>query len=897
MRPLLARLLALVGRGRLDDELSDEIAAHLELAIADHVAKGMSPEDARRAAAHKFGSALDTKEAYRARQGFPRLESLWRDVRHGARWLRKSRGVTTIVVGTVAIGIGLNTAVFSFINAMLLRSLPFPDADRLVAVWFTPAERPTLKTGTNPLGYFTIRDANHVFERVGAGRLTAAFNVGEDLPGGGGRIRVPAQWFTFDLIPVLGVSPAIGRWPTPDEQDVVVISDGLWHRLFGGSADVLGKKLRFDAFVGTIVGVTPAGFELVNPADFWLFQTDEALRGSLRSPSRIFSVVARLKPGVTVGRAQAEMTSLAAVLVDQMPDMNRGWSIHVETLQDVYVGEIREPLLVFQGAVFLVLLIACANAAGLLLAEASTRHGELTLRVALGASRWHIVRQLLTESLLLAVAGGALGLTLSWAGLRLFTHVPWQGMPAPAVVTLDSTVLGVALLMTIGSGMAFGVVPALSVSRSNAMATLRESTRSATTSAARQTLRSAFVVVQVSLALVLLVGAGLMIKSFLRLGTVQAGFDTVRLITFQVPFPRSFYTWDGNTSFVVELGSRIDRVSESIRERLAQVPGVESAALTVTPPLGGDPPRMSFMPEGRQLSPFERQAWSAEWYPVGFTYFRTLKIPLVAGRQFVEDDGDNGRAVAIVNATLANTFWPGERPIGQRIQLNLPHDPPREIVGVVGDVRQDRYQHSAAPQLYVPRVQLPRHMDMTLSQQIMLVNTFIARVGVDPAQLTPALRSAVADVDPTQVVTNLRTVDQYAAGQLNNLRAYTVVLSLFGGASVILAVIGIYGILTHFVSQRRREIGIRMALGARPAMVLRLVVRQGMLMMVTGITLGTVAALGLTRVLRSLLWGVTPTDPMTFGLVLLAFAVVGLLACAAPAWRASRIDPLIALRD
>jgi putative ABC transport system permease protein len=403
--------------------------------------------------------------------------------------------------------------------------------------------------------------------------------------------------------------------------------------------------------------------------------------------------------------------------------------------------------------------------------------------------------------------------------------------------------------------------------------------------------------VQVALALVLLVGAGLMINSFLRLGTVPVGFETEHLVTFQVPFPRSFYTWDGNLSYKVVLGPHIDRLSEDIRERLSQVPGVASAALTVTPPVGGDPLRMTFTPVDRQVAAFERQAWSAEWYPVGFTYFRTLKIPLVAGRQFVEDDTDTGRPVAIVNATLANTFWPGQDPIGKRILLSLPSDAPREIVGVVGDVRQDRYQRTGVPQLYVPRVQLPRRMDMTLSQQIMLVNTFIARVTVDPASLTPALRSVVADVDPTQVVTNIRTVEQYAAGQLNHLRAYTVVLSVFGSVSILLAVIGIYGILAHLVSQRRREIGIRLALGARPAMVLRLVVGQGLWMIAMGITLGTGAALGLTRVLGSLLWGVTPTDPLTFGLVLLTFSAIGLLACVAPGWQAVRIDPLMVLRD
>jgi putative ABC transport system permease protein len=882
-------------RWRTDKELDEEIAAHLDLEIQANLDRGLTLGEARAAALRRFGSRARVGERTRESDPLFVMSQIWSDLKHEVRSLVKRPGIGAAVVGSLALGIGANTMIFSVVNAVLLRSLPFPDADRLVAVWFTPSTQPDRKTGTNPLGYFTIRDDNHVFESVGAARLTAAFNVGEDSENAGARFRVPAQWFTFGMTNVLGVNPVLGRWPSQDEPLAIVISDGLWRRLFGAAPDVLGKKLRIDAFVVTVVGVMSPGFELVSPADFWLFQTDEALRTALRSNSRIYTLTARLKPGVTLEQAQAEMTRLAPFLAELMPETHTGWTIRVESLHDVYVAAFRTPLLVFQGAVFFVLLIACANVAGLLLSQASTRHRELVLRSALGASRRRIVGQLLTESLLLAGLGGASGVALSWAGLRVFTNLSSGGLPASSGVTLDSSVLGFTLLISIGSGVIFGVVPALQLSRPHALSILRASGRGVT--GAGQLLRSAFVVVQVALALVLFVGAGLLINSFVRLGTVQPGFDTRHLTTFQVPFPRSFYTWDGNTSYEVELTPRIDGLSESIRERLSTIPGVESATLTVTPPLGGEPPRMEFAAEDRLAASSERQVFSAEWYPTGLAYFRTLKIPLLGGREFEASDTDRGRPVAIISTTMARTFWPGEEPIGKRIQLNLPYDPPREIVGIVGDVRQSRYQRNPEPQLYVPRAQLPRRMAMTLSQQIMLLNTFVVRVRGDAAQMTPHLQTAVTKEDPTQVIINVRTVDQYAMGQLKDLREYTVVLTLFGVISVVLAGVGVYAVVSHGVIQRSREIGIRMALGAHPATVLRLVLGQGMLIIAVGAAVGVCASLILTRVIGTLLWGVTPTDPLTFILVLLALSFIGLVACYVPARRASRIDPLVVLND
>jgi putative ABC transport system permease protein len=812
----------------------------------------------------------------------------------------KRPGTAAVIVLSLALGIGANTLIFSLVNAALFRPLPYRDAERLAVLWFTPENQPNQKTGTNPLGYFTVRDSNRAFESVGAGRLTAAFNVAEDSPSGGGRIRVQGQWFTQGMVDVLGVNPQIGRWPD-SQQFETVISHGLWQRLFGGSNDVLGRKLRLDLGVATIVGVMAPGFEVLTPADVWIFQSDDAIRSLLRSPNRLFTLVARLKPGVTLEQAQTEATNLANVLAKENAATHQGWTIRAEPLRDVYFAGIRKPLLVFQGAVVFVLLIACANVAGLLLAETSMRHREFALRAALGSGRARIIKQLLTESVLLAATGGVVGIALAWIGLRFLSDLTAARMPAAAAVTLDMPVLALTLLMCAGSALIFGVLPAVHASRPNVMAVLKEAARGSTSGGARHAFRSGFVVIQVSLALVLLVGAGLMINTFIRLSAVDVGFDTRSLMTFQVPLPRSFYgATDRPTTMAggmeVGINQRLHVLTEQIRERISRIPGVVSAALTATPPLGGEPRHMELTREGQPAVLAGEHPW-AEWYPIGANYFRTLGLPVQRGRDFGAQDTDKGEPVAIIDEAMAASFWPNEDPIGKRIQLNLVYDQSRQIVGIVGNVRQNRYQRVSLPQVYVPRVQLPARMDMTDAQEVLLLNTYIARVSGDPARYAAAMRNAVAQVDPTQTVMNVRTIEEYAELQLTELRQSAALLTTLSSVAVILAVVGVFGIVAHTVSQRTQEIGIRVALGARSSSVLGLVLRQGMLLIGIGAVVGITASLLLSRLIQNFLWGVTPTDPLTFAVVVILLLLIGFAACLAPAQRALRIEPLKALRE
>jgi putative ABC transport system permease protein len=826
------------------------------------------------------------------------FEGILADLRYAARSFRRSPVFALTALGCLALGIGANILIFSLVNSILVRSLPYPNADRLAMVRFTPPNQPDQKLGTNAGSYFFVRQHNQVFESMGALRITG-FSVATE---GGelGRQWIQGGWVSPGLTDTLGVNPMLGRWFAKEDTAFnIVISYGLWQRMYGGTPDVLGKKLFLDTTPATIVGVMPRGYQTMNPdIDLWRLQPDENLANALRSPNRVFNMFARLKPGVTPERAQEELSAIVGPLGEEY-EMNRGWGLKLDTLREAYVGQLRRPLLVFQGAVLILLLIACANVAGLLLAQATTRHKELAMRAALGSTRMRVVRQLLTESVLLSLAGGALGMLLGWAGLRFFTVLAPTVLPGSGDVELDLPVFAFALLLSLATGVIFGVIPAIQISRPDLMEVLRESSRSTTGGGAGQRIRGAFVVIQVALSLVLLIGAGLLTHSLLRLNMVQPGLDPHGLVTFQIPFSRSLYRGTGQNTptggLMVEMTPRLNLLTEQVREKLAAIPGVESATIATTPPLSGPPRRFNFSKPGQNLSDAEKEAWSAEWYPISSGYFHTLKIPLIRGREFSMADSETGRPVAIINATMAQHFFPNEDPLGKQFTSDLLFDQPREIVGIVGDVRQDRYQFVPQPQMYVPRAQLPPKMDMTISFDI-LVATFLVRTNSDPAALVPALRKAAADVDRNQAINNVLTVEQYAAGQLQDLKHYAILLSIFGGISALLSFVGLFGVMAHAVSQRTNEIGIRVALGASAGSVMGLVARQGLILVAIGMVAGVTAATALTQVIARFLWGVTATDPLTFGLVLVAMALVALLACYIPARRALRIDPMIALR-
>ena len=522
------------------------------------------------------------------------------------------------------------------------------------------------------------------------------------------------------------------------------------------------------------------------------------------------------------------------------------------------------------------------------------------MRSALGSTRMRVVRQLLTESILLALGGGALGMLLAWAGLRSFSVLAPNLLPGTGDVQMNLPVFALGVLLSLATGFIFGAIPALQISRPDLMDALRDSSRSTTIGRAGQKVRGAFVVSQVALSLVLLVGAGLLTHSLIRLNMIRPGLNPRGLVTFQIPFSRTLYRGGGGNTptggLLVEMSPRLNVLTEQVRDKLAAIPGVESATIATTPPLSGPPRRLNFSRPERNLSESEKEAWSAEWYPISSSYFHTLQIPLIRGREFSTADSETSRPVAIINATMAQRFFPNEDPIGKQFTSELLYDQPREIVGIVGDVRQDRYQYTPQPQMYVPRAQLPAKMDMTLSFDI-LVATFVVRTNADPAALVPALRKTAAEVDPNQAINNVLTVEQYAAGQLQDLTHYTILLSIFGGISALLSFIGLFGVMANAVAQRTNEIGIRVALGATSASVLGLIVRQGLVLVGLGIAAGVTASSLVTQVIARFLWSVSPTDPLTFAAVIAGMAAVAMAACYIPARRALRIDPMSALRS
>ena len=823
--------------------------------------------------------------------------SWFRDVALSCRGLRRRPLFACVAVASLALGIGANALVFSVVDSVLLQPLSYPDADRLVTVWLTPPNEPDQRFGTNTGVYFTIRDNNTSFESFGTGRLNEAFTV--TLPDGTAH-WIPAQWFSQDLMETVGVQPLLGDWP-PKDPDGIAISHRLWQRLFGGAPNVLGSTVDLGVAIAPIQAVMPEGYQLLNPdTDAWVYQADEALIRAARSPNRLFTLVGRLKPGVTIDEAQSEMDNLAEVIGRDFPETHTGWGLKVESLRDASVGGWRQLLWIFQGAVLLVLLIACSNVAALVMSRAAARQKELAVRSALGAGRWRLVRQLLTDNLVLSVLGAAAGIWLAWLGVRGLVASEIEGFPRLAEVSMDWPVIALAGMMAFATGIVFGVLPALHVSRANLTAALREEGRGSSSGIGKQRLRAAFVVGQVSLALIILVSSGLVLRSFALINAAGLGFDPANLTVVELPFPRTYNRNTGENTpaggLLVEVDARFAEDSEAVVARLSSLPGVRSAAAAATAPLGGSPPHVAVHLEGETLSPSEQTARNVEWYPVSSAYFETLGIPILRGRAFDQGDRAESRPVAIINVAMAERFWPGQDPIGKSFQTDVVDAPATEVVGIVANVRQDRYQRVPQPQMYIPRRQVPLRMDNAVAVDL-LSTAVVVRTDRRLSGTDAALRSAVQEVMPTLPVSRIRAVEDYASGQVRDLRRATLLLSTFAIIAVALALIGIFGVVSHLVSQRTVEIGIRMSMGAQNKEVLWLVLRQGVVMISVGLVLGTGGALALTRLVDSLLYGVTAVDPLSFAAALLALTAVALLACYFPARRAMRIEPVIALRS
>jgi len=871
----------------------------LEAAYEDALADGLSEAEAEARALRSYDWRLLECELIRAEQplaaralqpslelieqrGGIRMESFIQDLRFGARMLMKNPGFTLIAVLTLALGIGANTAMFSVVNAVLLRPLPYPAAEQLVQLNHHYPKQ-NLRASVSPVSFAHYRQVSQSFAEIGAMTGWEANLTGQGEPERLRGARVTASFFH-----TLGVNVARGRGFTRDDDQpgrnrVVIVSDGLWRRRFGGAAELVNQTITINGENYIVIGVVPPGFEFGREfgetVEVWtpLAFTPEQL-DARQWRQEFLGVFARLKPNVTLPQAQAEMETIAAGVRQQQWPVGEaaGWSLLMRPLAEVVVGDVRRPLWMLLGAVGFVLLIACANVANLLLARAVARQKEIALRAALGATRRRVSAQLLAESLLLASLGGACGWLLAYGGVKLLTGVTQINLPRWHEVGLDWRVFGFTALVSLATGMLFGLVPAWQAVRVDLNELLKAGGRSEATG--RRPWRSGLVIVELALSLVLLIGAGLLVRSLQRVQQVNPGFRPAGLLVMQTALPRSRYRTPAQT----------DAFYQQLLGRMRALPGVQSVGATSILPLSGvSAPPSNFEIEGRAPAPGQVPPHGDRW-AITADYFQTMQIPLLRGRAFTESDQAESQTVAIIDESMARQHWPDENPIGKR--LSFQRDPQgnpvwREIVGLVGHVKPGSLEREARGQCYVP------HRQLSAGGMFLVVRT-----AHEPASLAASVRNVIRQADAELPVFRVTTMEQLVAASLAQRRFTLAAFGLFAGVALLLAAIGLYGVLAYVVAQRTHEIGVRLALGAQSGDVLRLIVGQGMKLALAGLLIGLGSALALTRLLQPLLFGVRATDPMTFGGIALLLLLVAFLACWIPARRATKVDPLIALR-
>ncbi|HKG60298.1 MAG TPA: ABC transporter permease [Pyrinomonadaceae bacterium] len=798
------------------------------------------------------------------------------DIRYAMRNLLRRPTFTLIAVVTLALGIGANTAIFSAINALLLKPLPFPDLDRVVAVWDKLPSRGVLHNEVTVANYLDWQSQTQSFEQLALYRWWSANLTGIDPPE-----RIQGFLVTANFLDVTGIKPIMGRNFSPEENQpgkdqVAIITHSLWQRRFGGDPNILNKTITLNGVVRTIVGVMPERFNFPKGAEVYgpVQMTPELMKSR---GSHGYYVIGRLKPGSSIQTAQAEIDNISARLEQQFPETNKGWGATVFPIVADTVRMYDTALWVMMAAVGFVLLIACANVANLMLARASGRQKEIAVRTALGASRWRIVRQLLTESLIVALIGGALGILIGFSGIDALR----AGNPGDAAkyaagwyqLGINPTVLLFTLGLSVVSGIVFGLAPALQVSKPNLNNSLKEGTRGTTGTTHR--LRSSLVVFEVALSLMLLVGAGLLTRSFLSLLRTDPGFNSDNVLTMALVLPVAKYKGE----------PAVAAFYNDLDQRVKAQPGVESAALVNFVPLGGANASDSYLVEG-EPEPAPGQEYDGRYRVATPDYFRTMDISIVRGRAFTEQDKAGALPVVIVNETLARKHWPGQDPLGKRIRFYGPLEraPWLQVVGVIKDVKHE-LNIPVEPEYYLPHAQ-----DSWASMVL------VARTTVDPASLAAALRQQVWAIDKDQPVFDVKTMQEVRSTSVAIYSFSSVMLAIFAGVALVLAAVGIYGVMAFAVTQRTQEIGIRMALGARTADVLKLVVTHGMKLALLGIVIGLAGSWALTRFIGKLLVGVQPTDLLTFSLVSLSLLVAAFVACYLPARRATKVDPLVALR-
>jgi putative ABC transport system permease protein len=874
----------------IDADVDDELRFHLDMRARDYETRGLPADDARRAAAERFGDVEGIEGALRAhdrrrergRQRKEYMSDLTADLRYGLRAFARAPGFTSVALITLALGIGATTAIFSVVNAVILRPLPYADADRLVQVWMDNRRMGLREDLHSYANYADLRDQNRVFSGMAA-YFTSGYNVtagcseSECEPQ-----RVATLFSTADLAQVLRVSPAMGRTFTveedaPGRDGVVLISHGLWTRMFASDQNILGRPIRLNGRERTIIGVMPPGFAVPSrDTELWvpmaLTDDNKQSRGSFG-----FWSVARLKDGIEFSRAVADLNAIAKRLEEQFPG-NRDFGAYAVPLPEQVVGRtLRTSLWVMMAAVAAVLLIACANVANLMLSRAAVREREISVRVALGAARTRLVRQLLTESVLLSVLGAALGTGLAWVGLRLLVGMAPEDIPRLDEIRIDLPILAMTLGLAVITGITFGLAPALQSSRIAVGGALRDAIRGGTSGRRAQRLRRTLVAAQIALVVVLLTGAGLLIRSFLHLQRVDLGFRPDHLLTMRYVLPGAKYsTPQARVAF-----------HASILERTRQLPGVEDAAFISDIFLSATPNSTTISIDGREL-PLQEQGIEVPIDAVSPEYFKVMGIRMLRGRTFTAADNLEAPQVVIINESMARHFWPNEDAVGKRFRYGGPQStaPLMEIVGVVADMRRTGFDSPVRYETFRPHTQR-----VTGSLRL------VVRTKGDPLAMVTPVRAQIRSVDPEQPVFEIASMDQLLGSMIAQRRFSMTLLGTFAALALLLGVVGVYGVTSYLVAQRTREVGVRLALGAQPNQVVGMVVRQGMVVAAVGLAVGLAGAVVAGRFMTGLLYGVSPFDIATLAAVAVVIGLATLAANWVPALRAAHVDPLTALRN
>jgi putative ABC transport system permease protein len=882
IKTLCSRIRGWFTRARVDQDFDQELSSHLEMLTSENVKQGMSPDKAKRAAQMRLGGVTQLKETNRELRGLPMLETFLQDVRYALRMLRKNPGFTSIVILTLALGIGANTAIFSVVYAVLLKPLPYANAGQLVNVFETRLQDGIQKSGWSYESFKELREQNTVFSEV------AGFAQHQlTLTGSGEPSVVTTSVVTPEFFTVFGAKPLAGRTFSPEDGNrgaapVVILNENLWRDVFGADPKILGSSIQLDKKSFTVIGIMPAAFRfprLTVSEQLWIPLAQDPLFGSWmdQRDRHWLPVTGRLKPDVSPARAQAELEAITARLAKEFPAQNGGWSATMTPLQEDITGNVRPALLVLLGAAGLVLLIACANIANLLLTRATSRAREIAIRSALGAGRMRIIRQLLSETVVLGLLGGLLGILLAYWGVRGLSSLLPTNMPRANEIHVDAFVLIFALLLSIVASVVFGLAPALFAANTNLQTTLREGSGRSGESATRRRARSLLATAEIAIAMVLLVAAGLVLRSFSKLISVNPGFEVKHMVKAEVSLPRFQYSTPQQWA----------NFSTDLLTRIQAHPGMQDSAVGLPLPIAHPNVNVTFDIVGNPLQS-QGASQTASYVSASPEYFRVMGIPLVAGRFFNRYDIMSAPRVTLISKAMARIYFPNQDPIGRQLTFAFHGDKPipREIVGIVGDVRDMSLGREPGPMMYVPNAQAP-----------FWGAVLIVKSNLSASDVAAVIRAEVAKMDKDLPVTDVASMPDIMEASVAQPRFRTFLLGLFAAIALVLAATGIFGVVSYSVSCRTHEIGIRVALGASRGAILRMVLRETMTLTLVGLAIGVPCALAASRLVGRMLFGVSATDPATLAGVAFVLAAVAILAGYAPARRAMCVDPVVALRQ